>query len=75
MSPARFSSVSRGFLTSGGVLVVSFAIARALPGSVFAQGGPPPGTMDHWDAALTDGFAEYREVILFNKRRRLQFQR
>jgi hypothetical protein len=31
--------------------------------------------MDHWDAALTDGFAEYREVILFNKRRRLQFQR
>ena len=25
------------------------------------------GTMDHWDPALTDGFAQDREVILFNK--------
>ena len=24
------------------------------------------GTMDHWDPALTDGFAQKREVILFN---------
>jgi pimeloyl-ACP methyl ester carboxylesterase len=24
------------------------------------------GTMDHWDPAVTDGFAEDREVILFN---------
>jgi pimeloyl-ACP methyl ester carboxylesterase len=24
------------------------------------------GTMDHWDPALTDGFAQNREVILFN---------
>src|SRR5579863_2657609 len=24
------------------------------------------GTMDHWDPALTDGFAQGREVILFN---------
>ncbi len=24
------------------------------------------GTMDHWDPALTDGFAQEREVILFN---------
>ena len=24
------------------------------------------GTMDHWDPALTDGFAQDREVILFN---------
>src|SRR4029077_17788374 len=24
------------------------------------------GTMDHWDPALTDGFARDREVILFN---------
>ncbi len=24
------------------------------------------GTMDHWDPALTDGFAHDREVILFN---------
>jgi len=24
------------------------------------------GTMDHWDPALTDGFAQHREVILFN---------
>jgi pimeloyl-ACP methyl ester carboxylesterase len=24
------------------------------------------GTMDHWDAAVTDGFAKDREVILFN---------
>jgi pimeloyl-ACP methyl ester carboxylesterase len=24
------------------------------------------GTMDHWDPAVTDGFAENREVILFN---------
>ena len=24
------------------------------------------GTMDHWDPAVTDGFAEEREVILFN---------
>src|SRR5580704_7009344 len=24
------------------------------------------GTMDHWDPAVTDGFAQGREVILFN---------
>lgn len=24
------------------------------------------GTMDHWDSAVTDGFAKNREVILFN---------
>jgi len=24
------------------------------------------GTMDHWDPAVTDGFAKNREVILFN---------
>ena len=24
------------------------------------------GTMDHWDPAVTDGFAKEREVILFN---------
>src|SRR6476660_3593517 len=24
------------------------------------------GTMDHWDPAVTDGFAKDREVILFN---------
>jgi pimeloyl-ACP methyl ester carboxylesterase len=24
------------------------------------------GTMDHWDPAVTDGFAKSREVILFN---------
>src|SRR5260221_3911909 len=24
------------------------------------------GTMDHWDPAVTDGFAQRREVILFN---------
>src|SRR5258708_18908942 len=24
------------------------------------------GTMDHWDAAVTDGFAQGREVILFD---------
>jgi pimeloyl-ACP methyl ester carboxylesterase len=24
------------------------------------------GTMDHWDSAVTDGFAQEREVILFN---------
>src|SRR5438105_15083533 len=24
------------------------------------------GTMDHWDPAVTDGFAQAREVILFN---------
>ncbi|MGF6571824.1 pimeloyl-ACP methyl ester carboxylesterase [Paraburkholderia sp. GAS333] len=24
------------------------------------------GTMDHWDPAVTDGFAQHREVILFN---------
>src|ERR1700728_5394163 len=24
------------------------------------------GTLDHWDPAVTDGFAEDREVILFN---------
>src|SRR5437879_5644585 len=24
------------------------------------------GTMDHWDPAVTDGFAQDREVILFN---------
>src|SRR5258706_15204614 len=24
------------------------------------------GTMDHWDPAVTDGFAREREVILFN---------
>jgi hypothetical protein len=24
------------------------------------------GTMDHWDPALTDGFAQDGEVILFN---------
>ena len=24
------------------------------------------GTMDHWDPAVTDGFAKYREMILFN---------
>jgi pimeloyl-ACP methyl ester carboxylesterase len=24
------------------------------------------GTLDHWDPALTDGFAQDREVILFN---------
>jgi pimeloyl-ACP methyl ester carboxylesterase len=24
------------------------------------------GTMDHWDPAVTDGFASHREVILFN---------
>jgi pimeloyl-ACP methyl ester carboxylesterase len=36
-------------------------------------GGPPLvfnmhfiGTMDHWDPAVTDGFAKDREVILFN---------
>ena len=36
-------------------------------------GGPPlvfnlhfTGTMDHWDPAVTDGFAKDREVILFN---------
>src|ERR1700675_1116019 len=36
-------------------------------------GGVPPvfnqhftGTMDHWDPAVTDGFARDREVILFN---------
>jgi pimeloyl-ACP methyl ester carboxylesterase len=35
--------------------------------------GPPlvfnqhyTGTMDHWDPAVTDGFAKDREVILFN---------
>jgi len=27
------------------------------------------GTMDHWDPALTDGFAQDREVILFNNAR------
>src|ERR1700742_1429218 len=37
------------------------------------QGGVPlvfnqhyTGTLDHWDPAVTDGFAEDREVILFN---------
>src|ERR1700747_1947015 len=25
------------------------------------------GTMDHWDPAVTDGFAKDREAILFNK--------
>jgi pimeloyl-ACP methyl ester carboxylesterase len=37
------------------------------------QGGVPvlfnmhfTGTMDHWDPAITDGFAQEREVILFN---------
>ena len=38
------------------------------------SGGVPPlvfcmhftGTMDHWDPAVTDGFARDREVILFN---------
>ena len=36
-------------------------------------GGPPlvfnmhfTGTMDHWDPAVTDGFARDREVVLFN---------
>src|SRR5260370_39828833 len=24
------------------------------------------GTMDHWDPAVTNGFAKHREVILFN---------
>jgi pimeloyl-ACP methyl ester carboxylesterase len=24
------------------------------------------GTLDHWDPAVTDGFAEDREVVLFN---------
>ena len=24
------------------------------------------GTLDHWDPAVTDGFAKDREVILFN---------
>src|SRR5260370_38977182 len=24
------------------------------------------GTMDHWDPAVTDGFAKDREVVLFN---------
>src|SRR3981189_2072280 len=37
-----------------------------------AAGGPLvfnqhfTGTMDHWDSAVTDGFAKDREVILFN---------
>src|ERR1700720_1523601 len=31
---------------------------------VFNQ--PFTGTMDHWDPAVTDGFAKDREVILFN---------
>jgi pimeloyl-ACP methyl ester carboxylesterase len=26
------------------------------------------GGMDHWDTAVTDGFAEHRRVILFDKR-------
>src|SRR5229473_6742060 len=37
------------------------------------SGGVPPvfnmhstGTMDHWDQAVTDGFAKDREVILFD---------
>ncbi len=40
----------------------------------FGKAGPPPlvfnmhftGTMDHWDPAVTDGFAKDREVVLFN---------
>ena len=40
----------------------------------FGKPGPVPlvfnmhftGTMDHWDPAVTDGFAKDREVILFN---------
>ena len=40
----------------------------------FGKPGSPPlvfnmhftGTMDHWDPAVTDGFAKDREVILFN---------
>src|SRR5271168_2358183 len=40
----------------------------------FGEGGAAPlifnmhfmGTMDHWDPAVTDGFAKEREVIFFN---------
>ena len=33
------------------------------------------GTMDHWDPAVTDGFAQDREVIFVRQCRCLQLQR
>jgi len=42
---------------------IRFGVAIDIPPLFFMHF---TGTMDHWDPALTDGFAQDREVILFN---------
>jgi pimeloyl-ACP methyl ester carboxylesterase len=65
MIPEFHQTASTQFVEAKGI---RFAYRR------FGKGGGVPlvfsqdfaGTMDHWDPAVTDEFAKYREVILFN---------
>src|SRR6266404_4798004 len=65
MSSNNHQTAPTQFTEAGGI---RFAYRR------FGKNGGVPllffmhftGTMDHWDPALTDGFAQGREVILFN---------
>jgi pimeloyl-ACP methyl ester carboxylesterase len=65
MSSYNHQTAPTQFTEAGGIC---FAYRR------FGKNGGVPllffihftGTMDHWDPALTDGFAQGREVILFN---------
>src|SRR6202171_2696457 len=43
-----------------------FGNAAGVPGVPLVFNQHFTGTMDHWDPAVTDGFAKDREVILFN---------
>jgi pimeloyl-ACP methyl ester carboxylesterase len=65
MNTQTHQTATTHFVEAGGI---RFAYRR------FGQTGGVPlvflmhftGTMDYWDPAVTDGFAQHREVILFN---------
>src|ERR1700676_3080078 len=76
---SAFAFPAQGLLTSTGTHQTAPTQFVEAAGIRFAyrrfgrKGGVPllffthfTGTMDHWDPAVTDGFAQDREVILFN---------
>jgi pimeloyl-ACP methyl ester carboxylesterase len=65
MSSYTHQTVPTQFIETGGIRFAyrRFGKKASVPLLFFMHF---TGTMDHWDPALTDGFAQDREVILFN---------
>ena len=66
MTQHNHQTVPTQFVEANGVRFAYRRFGKATAGVPLVFNQHFTGTMDHWDPAVTDGFAKDREVILFN---------